>query len=149
MHVCIPRMRCIVTVQTRIFVAPARGGFPFLRNHPAGAQRSTHVAPEKLGTLVLAVALTCCWLEIFFPSLPSIRPSQSRAQTRWVGGSVEEKTAIARAVAGEERSSSLSELRKTKHCCNPLQKWYVRRWCLHEHYIHTCIHIYTRPSLAH
>ena len=82
----------------------------------SGAQRSTHVAPEKLDTLVLAVALTWCWLEILLPSLPPIRPSQSRAQTRWGGGSVEEKTAIARAVAGEESSKSLSELRKTKHC---------------------------------
>ena len=54
----------------------------------SGAQRSTHEAPEELSTLVLALALTWCWLEIFFPSLPSIRPSQSRAQTRWGGGSV-------------------------------------------------------------
>ena len=53
---------------------------------------------------------------------------------------------MARAVAGEESALSLSELRKTKHCCNPLQEWYVRRWCLHEHYIHTYMHTYIHTS---
>jgi hypothetical protein len=144
MHVCMYSSDAMYCNCTDSNLRGPRSWWVSVSKKSSGAQRSTHVAPEKLDTLVLAVALTCFWLEIFFPSLPPIRPSQSRAQTRWVGGSVEEKTAMASAVAGGGRKIfKFIRTTKNKTLLQPLAgvvcEEVVSARTLHT-YMHTYIH---------